>query len=211
MGGVLVEWDDRIIFQAVAGRYGLEFGSVTAKLEVLRTDLQSGRTSLHEFWRRFARSFDVSAPKDWRTLWVGELADRARPRRAVLALANDLRRHGVQTGLFSNTDRSHWRFWRSTGWFDGFYPQIVSFRVGAAKPDPRAFRRAERLFPSRWGAPVFVDDTAKNVEAARAVGWDAVQFTSEKALRRALRDRLVLQSHRTFPGSASREFLQRQE
>ena len=93
-------------------------------------------------------------------------------------LTGELHRQGVRTGLFSNTDRSHWRFWRSTGRFDGFYPQLLSFRVGATKPDPEAFRRAERLFPSRWGAPVFVDDSAKNVEAAQTVGWDAIQFTS---------------------------------
>ncbi len=208
MGGVLVEWDDRIIFRRVADRYGLELRSVTAALEILRTDLQSGATSLHDFWQRFARLFDVPVPKDWRTRWVEGLAGRARPRHAVFALIDELHRQGVRTGLFSNTDRSHWKFWRSTGWLDGFYPQLLSFRIGAAKPDPQAFRRAERLFPSRWGAPLFVDDSAKNVEAARIVGWNAVQFTSEWALRRALRDRLLLHSRRTVPRSAGGEFPQ---
>jgi HAD superfamily hydrolase (TIGR01509 family) len=209
MGGVLVDWDDRIIFRIVADRYGLELGSATAALEMLRGNLQSGATSLHEFWRRFARLFDVPVPEDWRTLWVQELTRRARPRRAVFALANELRRGGVRTGLFSNTDRSHWRFWRSTGWFGGFFPRIVSFRVGAVKPDPRAFRRAEELFPPGWGAPVFVDDSVTNVKAAQTAGWDAVPFTSERALRRVLQDRHFLESRRTAPGSASGRLLRK--
>ena len=62
IGGVLVEWDDRIIFRAVADRYGLELGPVTATLENLRRDLQSDATSPHEFWRRFARLFNVPVP-----------------------------------------------------------------------------------------------------------------------------------------------------
>ncbi len=209
VGGVLVDWDDRIIFRIVADRYGLELDSATTALEMFRGDLQSGATSLYEFWRRFARWFDVPVPEDWRTLWVEELPRRARPRRAVLALANELRREGVRTGLFSNTDRSHWRFWRSTGWFGGFFPRIVSFRVGAVKPDPRAFRRAEELFPPDWGAPLFVDDSVTNVEAAQTAGWDAVPFTSERALRRALQDHQLLESPRTAPSSARSRHVRR--
>jgi putative hydrolase of the HAD superfamily len=200
VGGVLVEWDDTTVFRIVANRYGLELGAAAIVLERTRRDLQSGGISLHEFWRRFARSFNVPVPEDWRTLWVEEMARRARPRRAVFRLVDDLHRQGERTGLFSNTDRSHWRYWRATGWFDGFFPQIVSFQVGAAKPDPEAFRRAEGLFPPDWGAPLFVDDSVINVKAARAAGWDAVLFTTEHSLRRVLQNRQLLGSRRPRPG-----------
>jgi HAD superfamily hydrolase (TIGR01509 family) len=200
VGGVLVEWDDTAVFRSVANRYGLDRVAAMAALERLRRDLQSGTTSLREFWRRFARSFDIPVPEDWRTLWVGEMSRRARRRRSVFRLVDDLHRQGVRTGLFSNTDRSHWRYWHATGWFDGFFPQIVSFRVGAVKPDPRAFRRAADLFPPGWGAPIFVDDSVTNVKAARAAGWDAVPFTSGHALRRTLEDRHLFASRRTAPG-----------
>jgi HAD superfamily hydrolase (TIGR01509 family) len=192
VGGVLIDWDDAITFRAVADRYKLDRDAVANVLIRLRRDLQSDRLSLHEFWVRFARSFGIRTPEDWRTLWVDEIARRARPRKDVLLLAETLRQNGVRTGLFSNTDRSHWKFLRSTGWFDRFSPQILSFRIGAIKPDAEAFGNAERSFYSEGGMSVLVDDSAATVEAARTVGWDAIRFTSLRALQRELSGRHFL-------------------
>ncbi|WP_402465294.1 HAD family hydrolase [Isoptericola aurantiacus] len=65
---------------------------------------------------------------------------------------------------------------------------LVSGRVGLAKPDPEIFRLAASRFDLRPQRTVFVDDTAANVEAARAVGFRAVHFTGTPALRTALAD-----------------------
>lgn len=63
---------------------------------------------------------------------------------------------------------------------------VVSGREGVAKPDPRIFRLlAERhgLDPART---VFADDSRANVEAAAALGYQAVLFTTAEALRAEL-------------------------
>lgn len=63
---------------------------------------------------------------------------------------------------------------------------VVSGREGVAKPDPRIFRLlAERhgLEPART---VFADDSRANVEAAAALGYQAVLFTTAEALRAEL-------------------------
>jgi len=195
VGGVLIEWDDSIIFRTVAERYELDVRAVMRVLTSLRRELQSNRISLHEFWTRFGESFAVPTPKDWRSMWVSQMIRFARPRKDLLALAEGLRRHGVRTGLFSNTDRSHWRYFRSTGWFTAFSPQIVSFRIGAVKPDPKAFRGAKQSFPRGWGIPLFVDDSDANVSAAAAAGWDAVRFSSLSGLKKELRKRQLLNDH----------------
>ena len=192
VGGVLIRWDDSRTFRTVARRYGLEPDDVKGVLERQRRKLQSGEITIHEFWARFARSFALPLPEDWRTLWSAQMGRLARPKKQVLGLASQLRRRGVPTGLFSNTDPTHWRVLHSRGWFEGFSPQIVSFRLGAVKPDPEAFHRAEKLFPSTVGMPLLVDDSAANVRAARAAGWDAIWFTSESALRCDLRRRGLL-------------------
>ena len=51
---------------------------------------------------------------------------------------------------------------------------VVSAEVGMAKPDPAIFRLAVDRLGLPPGACVFVDDWDKNVEAARAVGMQAV-------------------------------------
>ena len=69
---------------------------------------------------------------------------------------------------------------------------VVSGHEGLAKPDPRIFE----LFCDRAGAApgacFFTDDSAANVAAARAAGWQAHQFTGAGGLRAELRDRGLL-------------------
>jgi len=192
IGGVLVRWDDAVAFDRVARRYRLDPARVTMVLEALRPGLQTGRLTLHEFWSSFSNAVGVPLPEDWRTLWVSELARKARPRRAVQLLAAELRRSGARTGLFSNTDPSHWRYFRSSGWLSGFSPTIPSFQIHVVKPDPRAFRRATRRLPAGAAPPIFIDDHPANVEAARRAGWDPLLFTTVHHLRDDLRVRELL-------------------
>jgi putative hydrolase of the HAD superfamily len=59
-------------------------------------------------------------------------------------------------------------------WFeDG----VFSGRVRAAKPEPAIFRLAAERFGEAPEQLVFIDDVVENVEAARALGWNAIQFT----------------------------------
>ncbi|HOO50656.1 MAG TPA: HAD-IA family hydrolase, partial [Alphaproteobacteria bacterium] len=67
--------------------------------------------------------------------------------------------------------------------FDG---RIVSGEVKLAKPDPEIFKLLLTTFDLNPRETFFVDDVMKNVEAARAQGIEAVQFTTPKALEDAL-------------------------
>jgi 2-haloacid dehalogenase len=93
-----------------------------------------------------------------------------------------------------------------TNWSDELYPHapelfpflalldevVVSGTVKAAKPD----RRAYEIVAERAGLPLdglaFVDDRQANVDAAAALGMDAILFTGADELRRTLRGRGLL-------------------
>lgn len=69
---------------------------------------------------------------------------------------------------------------------------VVSGQEGIIKPDPRIFDLlCERagVVPSEC---VFIDDSPKNIEGAKAAGWDAIHFTTADALRSALEERNLL-------------------
>lgn len=64
----------------------------------------------------------------------------------------------------------------------GFSGLVLSADVGINKPDPRIYHilcERHRLDPQ---ACVFIDDSAKNVEAARAAGMRGIVFTDAGAL-----------------------------
>ncbi len=69
---------------------------------------------------------------------------------------------------------------------------VVSGAVGMIKPDPRIYNLTAARFGLTPEAIVFTDDSAANVEGARAAGWDAVHFTDAPTLARDLAERGLL-------------------
>ncbi|MDQ6729781.1 MAG: HAD family phosphatase [Actinomycetota bacterium] len=65
-------------------------------------------------------------------------------------------------------------------WFDG---AVVSSQEGMVKPDLEIFRRLLVRFDLRAPSTAFIDDAQRNVDAAAALGLQAVRFTSPEALR----------------------------
>lgn len=69
---------------------------------------------------------------------------------------------------------------------------VVSGQEKLLKPQPEIFHRlCERADVAPQDC-VFVDDTLKNVEGARAVGMDAIHFTTPQAFEAALNERDLL-------------------
>jgi len=69
---------------------------------------------------------------------------------------------------------------------------VVSGEVGLVKPDPAIFELACRRFGYAPGDWLFVDDSAANIESARALGFDVHHFTDPADLRPAIEARGLL-------------------
>ncbi len=94
--------------------------------------------------------------------------------------------HAKGTPLYGLTNWSAETFPRTRprfAFFECFRHIVVSGEVKLAKPDPAIYR----LLLARIGAPaqtcVFVDDSAKNVEAAKSMGMHALLFEGPAKLR----------------------------
>jgi HAD superfamily hydrolase (TIGR01509 family) len=53
---------------------------------------------------------------------------------------------------------------------------VISGHVGAAKPDPRIYARLFKQVGREPQELVFVDDSLRNIEAARALGMAGIHF-----------------------------------
>jgi putative hydrolase of the HAD superfamily len=137
-------------------------------------------------WREIARGIGDAA--EWAEAAHRELerrAERALPRlhdqwrraQAVIRPNVELVR-GLRTGytlsVLSNADGALRRRLEAEGLDALFDDIVVSAEVGMAKPEPAVFRLAVERLELTPGACVFVDDWDQNVEAARAVGLQAV-------------------------------------
>ncbi|HEY9067265.1 MAG TPA: HAD family phosphatase [Burkholderiaceae bacterium] len=67
-----------------------------------------------------------------------------------------------------------------------FRAGIFSARVNLIKPDPAIFAHATEVFGIEPEQTLFIDDLARNIEAARAAGWQALQFSDAASCEAAL-------------------------
>ena len=99
----------------------------------------------------------------------------------------NVRRLGLGVGILSNTCHAHWdwiarqRYPVMTGPFDA---AVLSFQVGAMKPDAAIYDAAERVAGVAPDEILFLDDRPENVAAATGRGWRAAEcFGGEPAVR----------------------------
>ncbi|RUT96844.1 HAD family phosphatase [Mesorhizobium sp. USDA-HM6] len=59
----------------------------------------------------------------------------------------------------------------------------VSAEIGLIKPDQAIYDHHAAAFGLEPAATLFIDDSQKNVDGAKAAGWQAVLFTDAKALK----------------------------
>ena len=69
---------------------------------------------------------------------------------------------------------------------------LISAELALLKPDPAIYREACARFGHAPADFLFIDDSAANIEAARALGFDTHHFTDPAALRPALAARGLL-------------------
>ena len=101
-------------------------------------------------------------------------------------LLRRVRRTGIQLVLLSNAPEPIARAIDHSSWSRHFDRRYFSCRLGAAKPDPRAFQIVLRDLGAKPDEVLFIDDRAENTAAARNLGMRTITFTSASALDREL-------------------------
>jgi putative hydrolase of the HAD superfamily len=97
---------------------------------------------------------------------------------AMFGLMTDLRGRGYRLGLCTNNVREWQPLWR-TPEIDALFEVIVdSGFVGYRKPDPEIYELTLGALGVEATEVLFVDDIDINCDAARELGMQAVQFTT---------------------------------
>ncbi|MFB8230514.1 HAD family hydrolase [Cellulosimicrobium sp. NPDC055967] len=119
--------------------------------------------------------YGVTEPAEdvYRAIWFDalEVVD------ASFDLVRGLRASGYGVHLGTNQESRRVSFMRQTLGYDAeFDTSWYSCELGIAKPDPRFFVEAARRIGADPDEVLFVDDTARNVEGARAAGMVGVHW-----------------------------------
>lgn len=106
----------------------------------------------------------------------------------IVPLLDELREAGHRLVLLSNTCISHYEWIRERfDILDRFDDYVLSFEVGACKPEPLIYQEALKAIACPPDRCFYTDDIQGHIEAAREHGLQAAQFLSVEQLREDLK------------------------
>ncbi len=95
--------------------------------------------------------------------------------------------------LLSNTNSIHRKYgWDHYSFLKYFDKLILSYEVGAVKPESKIYKAAEEFTQKPSNEHFFIDDIEDYVQGAKSIGWEAVQFTGYQKLLEDLKERKIL-------------------
>jgi HAD superfamily hydrolase (TIGR01549 family) len=186
MGNVLVRFSHEVMCEQI-GRLCGRTGSDVAELLIgsgLQWEFERGQVDEAGFHRRFEAAAECR-------IVIDDLRHAASdifvPNDDVIDVVRSLKRAGYRLVLLSNTSIAHYEFIRAR-WdlLDPFDELVLSYEVGAIKPEPAIFEAALAAIGCRPEVAFYTDDIAAYVEAGRSHGLDAEVFTTAAALREQL-------------------------
>jgi glucose-1-phosphatase len=192
LGKVLVNFSVEQMLEQVGAVAGITADAVRAAVmgDGLMRQHESGRLTDRQFYEAFCAATGSRPDFDALAAAASEIFTLNLP---VVPLVAQLRQAGWPMGILSNTCSTHWEYCRRHYSIvaEAFGVHALSFRIGAMKPEAAIFHAAAELAGVRPEEIFFVDDIAEHVAGARAVGFDAVQFTTAESMAKELRQRGV--------------------
>ena len=154
-----------------------------AERKAIHFQYERGRLSCDQFFAAIAQTTGGKyTPEQFRAMheaWiVGEYP-------GVAALIDDIHEAGLDTGVLSNTNASHWAQMQPVPSATGRitpprFPtpakprhKHASHLLGLAKPEPAIYTEFARLTGYQGRDILFFDDLEENIRAAREAGWHA--------------------------------------
>ncbi len=85
--------------------------------------------------------------------------------------------------LLSNTNAIHRKYgWERYEFIKYFEKLVLSYEVGAVKPDAKIYRAVEEFTRRPPQEHFYIDDILEYIMAAKGLGWDGVQFVGNEKL-----------------------------
>ena len=187
LGGVLIDWNPRHLYRKLfpGDEAAMEAFLATVVNDEWNVQQDAGRLFAEAVAEASARHPRHAALIDafhsrWEEMLAGPIHDS-------VALLDGLRRRGVPLYALTNWSRETFPIARARfdflTWFRGI---VVSGEERLIKPDPAIFRCLLERYGLEASTTLFIDDSGKNTDAARGLGFQVHHFRSPETLCAAL-------------------------
>lgn len=187
-GGVIAKSDHDEIANFIAKSLDISPQEATAASLQLKQQLLQGENEVN-YWQVYANSKGKKLPDHWMDQLNEARFQSLKVIPGMVDLVKELKKQGFQTALLSNVRKSQAEIKSKLGYYELFQPALFSYEIGANKPDLKAYR----ILLDRLQLPpesiLFIDNKLPNIEAAKSLGMDAIQFDNTDQLIKDLKQR----------------------
>ena len=154
-----------------------------------RLAYDEGKLTGLAFWQKFIQDAGLNLSQgtaEKLSRWDARMWTTQNP--AMLAWQRKLKQKGVLTAILSNMgDNVHGNIVKQFDWLNRFDVLVWSYQLHIAKPDPAIYLHVLKELGTGAEETLFLDDKLVNIQAAQALGFKAIQFTTVERLRADLR------------------------
>jgi putative hydrolase of the HAD superfamily len=147
-----------------------------------------GKLNGRTYWQQFAQDTGIRlTPTDVDRLVENDVLMWCTINEPMLAWARSLAEAGLRIAILSNMGEETLSYMRQEfAWLGDFHHHTWSCELGIAKPDPAIYTYTCEKLGVTPTETLFLDDKMENVEAARRIGLNALQFRNIEQLRHDL-------------------------
>lgn len=158
-------------FISALGKLGVledEAKRVFLKSPQMNQEYKNGKITDEEFWTWAASEWKLDKP--WQDV-VRLMIDSYDVNENIVAIVKDLRSKGYKTAICTNNFPARINGLQDRfGFLDNFDIKVVSYEVGACKPDKKIFEELVKKSQVEPSSIVFADDNPDSLSGAKEVG-----------------------------------------
>lgn len=175
MGGVLLQWKDKWLFDEVSQELKIPFEKIKDRFNANISELFVGKISEKQFWHKILDGQKINPQIISQTF-----QKRSRLDYNILHLARSIKKRGFDIGILSNITPETRRI-LPKNWIEEFDHVFFSDQIKLAKPDPEIFSYVKNQLSEHQ--IIFIDDKQENVDAAKRHGIQSILFEEYHSLR----------------------------
>lgn len=191
LGNTLIKFDHNISAKKIANLFKCDSGRIYAAFfdsEITRA-FEKGEISPREFHRRASALLGFTLPyKDFVAIWNDIFWEDEEACRLARVLKKN-----YKLFLVSNVNRLHFEHIQNKFEIIKIFDEIIlSYLVGAIKPDRRIFEDVIRRAGGDMSGLLYIDDRKDLIDEAIAMGIDSIKFEGARHLKEALTEKGVI-------------------
>lgn len=190
-GGVVANADTAQMSTFLVDSFQINQSELSSALKEMQNFISKG-LSEEQYWKQYAASKKVTLPNNWLQLWDEVLRKSITEIPETIPIVKDLQSRGYQTAMLSDVTQYQAEVIRKMGYYDLFSPVLLSYEIGVKKPNPEAFEILLKTLQKPPSDVIFIDDRIENVQAAKNLGIDSIQFISPGQLKKDLLEKGIM-------------------